>query len=189
MSEDRNKSLDEIDVNVEHINRPRHDTAFRLIDGIREGKRLDAVKSNILWSRVRRLVESKYSLPASMKIYTEAGTSATTVTTTRTIVIYILDNHQVLAYAPPTTVVSTKTGRSVKHTGVGSPILTPSNVVAMLVVKVTNGRNTETKKEIKKLKVIQYGEYDDSLIHDNYWSAGVDAPAGYEISNKKHLIK
>lgn len=143
--------------------------AFTLINKIREGMRLNPVESEHLWLYVRESIDAKYPLPPSMKIVTEAASSSTTITTTRTVVVYILDDYRFFAYAPPTTTVAVRTGRTVKHTDVRSPIITPKNVIAMLVIKATIGRKTETKERIQKLKVIQYGEYDETKALESYW--------------------
>ena len=143
--------------------------AFTLINKVREGMRLDSVDSAQLWFCSRHYIETKYALPKSMKVVTEAASTSTTVTSTRTVVVYILDDYRFFAYAPPTTTVAVKTGRTVKHTDVRSPIITPKNVIAMLVIKATIGRNTETKEEIQKLKVFKYGEYDETKALESYW--------------------
>lgn len=163
MSEERKAIADTIRTNAFHA------TVFTLINKIREGMRLDLGESDHLWFCSREFIVAKYPLPPSMKIVTEAASSSTATTTTRTVVVYILDDYRFFAYAPPTTSVAVKTGRTVKHTGIGSPIMTPKNVIAMLAIKATIGRNIETKGEIQKLKVIQYGEYDEIKALESYW--------------------
>ena len=163
MSEAREAIADAIRANAFHM------TVFTLINKTREGMRLDSVDSAQLWFCAREFIDAKYPLPPSMKIVTEAASSSTATTTTRTVVVYILDDYRFFAYAPPTTSVAVKTGRTVKHTGIGSPIMTPKNVIAMLVIKATVGKNTETKEEIQKLKVIKYGEYDETKALESYW--------------------
>lgn len=163
MSEAREAIADAIRANAFHTN------AFTLINKIREGMRLNLAESEHLWFCSREFIVAKYPLPPSMKIVTEAASSSTKTTTTRTVVIYILDDYRFFAYAPPTTSVAVKTGRTVKHTDVRSPIITPKNVIAMLVIKATIGRKTETKERIQKLKVIQYGEYDETKALESYW--------------------
>lgn len=169
MSEAREAIADAIRANAFHTN------AFTLINKIREGMRLSPVESEHLWFCSREFIVAKYPLPPSMKIVTEAASSSTTITTTRTVVVYILDDYRFFAYAPPTTTVAVKTGRTVKHTDVRSPIITPKNVIAMLVIKATIGRKTETKERIQKLKVIQYGEYSMSVATHSYLNAQVGA--------------
>lgn len=142
--------------------------ARQLILGISEGRRADGHVAFDLLMCVRQLVEAKYALPKSMKIVTEAATSSTMSSVTRTIVIYVLDDLNIFAYAPPTTTVATKTGRTVKHTGVGSLIMTPCNVIAMLVIKATEGQNLETNQPVHKLKVTQYGEFKAHSVKWHY---------------------